>query len=144
MPFYHNDKGRKIFIINTRPRNLSNGGYIHDHPAIPRKDAYEDTIMADLEDGSLVIPRPVAWMMKHYPGKITGPKETDKEKLLPTVVMAHEIVVDKLEAPKVERWLKKHGIELPVPRGWDLKKKMKPKKWCGIEMCSVCRVNLKS
>jgi hypothetical protein len=139
MPFYHNDQGRKIFIINSRPRNLSKGGYIHDHPAIPKKDAFEDTIMADLEDGSLVIPRPVAWMMKHYQGKIKGSHTTDKKKLVPTVVMAHEIVVDEAEAPKVERWLKKHGIELPVPQGWDLTKKMVPNRKCGGKVCSLCR-----
>ena len=139
MPFYHNDKGRKVFIINNRPRNLSMGGYIEDHPSIPKKDAYEDTIMSDLAYDSLVIPRPVAWMMKHYKGEIMGDDDKAKgERLAPTIVMAHEIVVDEEHAPKVEKWLKKHGITLPVPSDWNLRKKMLPSKKCKDKTCGLC------
>ena len=139
MPFYHNDKGRQVFIINSRPRNLSMGGYIKDHPSIPKKDRYEDTIMADLAYDSLVVPRPVAWMMKHYKGEIKGDDDKQSgEELAPTIVMAHEIVVDEEHAPKVERWLKKHGITLPIPKDWDIRKKMYPKKKCKEIDCRLC------
>jgi hypothetical protein len=138
MPFYHNKAGRKIFIVNSRPRDYSAGGYIEDDPAIPRKDINEDTIMSKLEYDSLVVPKPVAWMMKYYPGEIMGEKETDPSKLADTIVMPHEIVVDKIHAPKVEKWLKKHGITLPIPETTKIGKKMYPTKKCGGRVCRLC------
>jgi len=114
------------------------GGYIEDDPAIPRRDINEDTIMSKLEYDSLVVPKPVAWMMKYYPGEIMGEKEHDPEKLADTIVMPHEIVVDKIHAPKVEKWLKKHGITLPIPEDSKIGKKMYPTKKCEGRVCKLC------
>lgn len=143
MPFYHNQAGRKIFIVNSRPRDYSAGGYVEDSPSIPRKDINEDTIMSKLEYDSLVVPKPVAWMMKYYPGKILGPKEENPDNLADTIIMPHEVVVDKLHAPKVEKWLSKHGITLPIPEDTKIGKRMKVKKKCGSRTCRLCS-NLKS
>lgn len=114
--FYWNDKGQPIQILNTRPRNYSAGGFIKGHPKI--QTPHEDTINSVLEYGSLVIPVPVmeSGIMDGYKGKLTGKKTTDKSRLSPTIVMPNEYVVNKKYAPAVERYLKKHGITLPLPK----------------------------
>jgi hypothetical protein len=65
-----------------------------------------------------VIPVPVmkSGIMDHYKGKLTGKKIMDKSRLAPTIVMPNEYVVNKKYAPAVERYLKKHGITLPLPK----------------------------
>ena len=120
--FYYNDKGRRINLINTRPRNLSAGGMISGAP--PKKDEFEDTVLAKLEIGSLVIPRPVvrSGIMDKYKGEITGEKCHDPTRLGSSVVMPKEIVVHRKHADKVERFLEKHGIHLPLPKNFDVKK----------------------
>jgi hypothetical protein len=89
---------------------------IQDHPKILHKDA--DTISSLLEYGSLVVPVPVmeSGIMQKYKGPLTGPKITDKSKLAPVIVMPNEYVVNKKHAPAVERYLKKHGVVLPLPK----------------------------
>ena len=120
--FYVNDKGRRIGLLNTRPRNLSAGGMISGNP--PKKDEFEDTVLAKLEYGSLVIPRPVvrSGIMDKYKGPITGPKTDDPTKLGSAVVMPKEIVVHRKYAGHVERFLAKHGIKLPLPPDFDVSK----------------------
>jgi hypothetical protein len=54
--------------------------------------------------------------MQKYKGPLTGPKITDKSKLAPVIVMPNEYVVNKKHAPAVERYLKKHGVVLPLPK----------------------------
>jgi len=114
--FYYNDRGRPIQILNNRPRNYSAGGLIKGHPSIQTPS--EDTISSLLEYGSLVIPVPVmeSGIMSGYKGKLTGEKTTDKKRLSPTIVMPNEYVVHKDHAPVVEKYLKKHGITLPLPK----------------------------
>ncbi len=90
-----------------------------------------------MEAGSLVVPRPVAWMMKFYPKKFTLERKKDSSQLDPVIVMPNEIAVPKEHATEVERWLLSHGIRLPIPEGWDVKKKMKPKK-CNSKICLLC------
>jgi len=89
---------------------------IQDHPKIIHKDA--DTISSLLEYGSLVVPVPVmeSGIMDRYRGPLTGPKMTDKRKLAPVIVMPNEYVVNKKYAPAVEKYLKKNGITLPLPK----------------------------
>jgi hypothetical protein len=70
--------------------------------------------MSKLEVGSLVVPRPVVKHMKNYTGQTTGPIQTDKKKLVRAITMADEIVVHKKHAPKVERFLARKGISLPL------------------------------
>jgi len=112
--FYYSGN-KRIDIFNTRPRNLSRGGLIKDNPKIKIKN--EDTISSLLEYGSLVVPVPVmkSGVMKGYKGPITGPVQHDQDKLGRTVVMPNELVVNKRYASKVERYLKKKGITLPLP-----------------------------
>jgi len=114
--WYYSAKGEVIPILNRRPRNLSGGGLIRDSPKIQNKN--EDTISSLLEYGSLVVPVPVmqSGLMDRYKGNITGPKTTDRARLAPTIVMPNELVVHKRYAPAVERYLKRHGVTLPLPK----------------------------
>lgn len=121
--FYVNDKGRRIQLLNSRPRNLSAGGLIRGSP--PKKDEYEDTVLAKLEFGSLVVPRPVVHLMEEYKGPITGPKTDDPTRLGSAVVMPKEIVVHREHAPRVENFLARRGVRLPLPPNYDLRKKFK-------------------
>jgi hypothetical protein len=113
--FYYSDKGKPVEIFNSRPRNLSRGGLIHDSPKI--KDKKEDTVSSLLEYGSLVVPVPVmkSGIMKGYKGQIIGKKQSNPSMLGKTIVMPNELVVNKAYAPKVEDYLRKHGITLPLP-----------------------------
>jgi hypothetical protein len=114
--FYFTDKGKAVQIFNKRPRNYSAGGPILGNAKI--RDKNEDTISSRLEIGSLVIPVPVmkSGIMKLYKGPLTGPKTNDPRRLTPTIVMPGEIVVHKKHAPAVMRFLKSHGITLPLPQ----------------------------
>jgi hypothetical protein len=55
-------------------------------------------------------------IMQRYKGPLTGKKTTDKRKLAPVIVMPNEYVVHKKHAPAVEKYLKNHGITLPLPK----------------------------
>lgn len=114
--FYHTPKGERITIVNKRPINLSRGGLIPRLPNIPQKHMDEDTILSDLEVGSLVVPVSVmkSGIMKEYDGETTGPIQTNKKKLTRAVVMPYEGVINKKYAPKVEQFLRKRGIRLPL------------------------------
>jgi hypothetical protein len=114
--FYYSEKGEPIQILNRRPRNYSAGGFIKGHPKIQTPE--EDTISSLLEYGSLVIPVPVmkSGIMDGYKGKLMDAPTNDRSKLAPTIVMPGEMVVHKKYAPAVTRFLKKHGITLPLPK----------------------------
>lgn len=114
--FYFGQNGNAVQIFNRRPRNMSAGGPVHGSPKIMNKD--EDTISSLLEYGSLVIPTSVmqSGIMDGFRGKLTGPKTTDKRMLAPVIIMPGEHVVNKMHAPAVEKYLKKNGITLPLPK----------------------------
>ena len=114
--FYFNNKHKRIDLLNKRPRNLSGGGMIEDHPNNKHKN--DDTISSYLAYGNLVIPKKVVdsgilnpYLKKH---KIKDEKETNSNNLSKTIVQAGEIVVHKKYAKGVEDYLKKHGIILPL------------------------------
>jgi hypothetical protein len=112
--FYHNKRGKRIDIVNPgRPLNLSAGGMI---PALPgtEKHPEEDTISAKLEVGSLVVPVKVVKHLKGYKGDMTGPVTTNPKKLVNAIVMPDEKVIHRKHAPKVEQFLKRKGIKLPL------------------------------
>lgn len=112
--FYHNKHGRKIDIANpTKPLNLSKGGRIPDIPG-SEKHPNDDTILSKLEAGSLVVPRPAVKAMKDYGGPITGPVQKTKSKLVRAITMPDEIVIHRKHAPRVERFLARKGIKLPL------------------------------
>jgi hypothetical protein len=114
MPYYISDSGKAVNIFNKRPRNLSGGGLIKDSPKIKEKE--EDTLSSYLEYGSLVVPVPVvqSGVMDLYKGRITGQKQLCMTQLGRTVVMPGEYVINKKYATKVENFLKKKGITLPI------------------------------
>jgi hypothetical protein len=113
--FYYNKRGKRIDIVNRKPLNLSEGGMIPKLPGT-EKHPNDDTILADLEAGSLVIPVPVMkkGVMKDYKGEVTGPIQRKKEKLVRAIVMPDEKVIHRKHAPKVERFLARKGIKLPL------------------------------
>jgi len=94
--------------------------------------------MARMEAGSLVVPRPVAWMMKHYPGRFKLERKKPMHQLDPVVVMPNEYAIPKEHANAVELWLKEHGITLPIPKNWDVKRKMRPRRKCSDDRCEIC------
>jgi len=111
---YYKSNNKKIFLANpNKPLNLSRGGLI---PNIPGADRFpdHDTILSKLEVGSLVVPRPVVKHMKDYTGQTTGPIQTDKKKLVRAITMPDEAVIHKKYAPKVEKFLARKGIKLPL------------------------------
>jgi len=59
--------------------------------------------------------------MDLYKGRITGQKQLCMTQLGRTVVMPNEIVVHKKYAGKVENFLKKKGITLPIKPGQKFK-----------------------
>lgn len=126
MPFYITEKGKAVNIFNKRPRNLSAGGLIKDSPKIKEKE--EDTLSSYLEYNSLVVPVPVvkSGVMDLYKGKITGQKQLCMTQLGKTIVQPGEIVINKKYASKVEDFLKKKGITLPIKPGQKFKKYSKP------------------
>ena len=99
--------------------NFSRGGLIPVLPNIPKKHLDEDTILSNLEVGSLVVPVSVvkSGVLKEYDGKMTGAKQEDKKKLVRAVVMPNEMVVHKKYAPRVEQFLRKRGVRLPLGGG---------------------------
>jgi len=117
MPHYFTEKGKAVNIFNKRPRNLSGGGLIKDSPKIKEKE--EDTLSSYLEYGSLVVPKPVvqSGVMDLYKGRITGQKQLCMTQLGRTIVQPGEYVINKKYASKVEDFLKKKGITLPIKPG---------------------------
>lgn len=117
MPHYFTEKGKAVNIFNKRPRNLSAGGLIKDSPKIKEKE--EDTLSSYLEYNSLVVPKPVveSGVMDMYKGRITGQKQLCMTQLGKTIVQPGEIVINKKYASKVEDFLKKKGITLPIKPG---------------------------
>ena len=114
--YYHNNKGKKIFIANPhRALNLSRGGLIPDIPG-SEKHPTDDTILSKLEVGSLVVPRPAVRHMKDYKGPTTGPVQKNHKNLVRAITMADEIVIHRKHAPRVESFLRKKGITLPLGR----------------------------
>lgn len=122
--YYYNKQSRPIYLVNNKPINYSKGGFVNydisHSPYINKDDYNEDTIYTLLEEGSLVVPRPVVnkGHIDDYikeGGKITDGKEIkDKSKLVKTILMPGEIVVQKKYSGKVINFLKKRGITLPI------------------------------
>jgi len=112
--FYHNKRGKRIDIANPhKPLNLSEGGRIPNISG-SEKHPNDDTILSKLEVGSLVVPRPAVRHMKHYKGPVTGPVQKNPDKLVRAITMPDEIVVHRKHAPKVEKFLAKKGVKLPL------------------------------
>jgi hypothetical protein len=122
--FYYNRQSRPIYLVNNKPINYSKGGlvaYDKTHKKyINPDDNNEDTIYTELEEGSVVIPVPIV-KKGHIDdyikigGKISDGKVIkDKTKLVKTILMPGEIVVQKKYAKRVLDFLKNRGITLPI------------------------------
>jgi hypothetical protein len=112
--FYFNKEGNPVGIFNKRRANFSDGGMIPYHPN--NEFADQDSIASWLEPGSLVIPTKImeSGVMKGYKGKTTDRTIYDTSKLANVIVQPGEMVVAKKYASAVEKYLKKHGITLPL------------------------------
>jgi len=112
--FYYNQKGSPVQIFNKRRANFSDGGFVKYHPN--NRFAHEDSIASYLEPLSLVIPTKVmeSGVMDGYKGKLTDRTVHDTSKLANVIVQPGEMIVAKKYARDVERYLKKHGITLPL------------------------------
>jgi hypothetical protein len=112
--FYYNGAGEAVGIFNKRRANFSDGGMIPYHPN--NEFADQDSIASWLEPGSLVIPTKImeSGVMKGYKGKTTDKTIHDTSKLANVIVQPGEMVVAKKYARDVEKYLKKHGITLPL------------------------------
>lgn len=112
--FYYNKEGNPVGIFNKRRANFSDGGMVPYHPNNEFSD--QDSIASFLEPGSLVIPTSVmkSGIMDGYKGKTTDRTVHDTSKLANVIVQPGEMVVAKKYALQVEKYLKKHGIELPL------------------------------
>lgn len=112
--FYYNGKGAPVQIFNRRRANFSDGGFVKYHPN--NHFAHEDSIASWLEPGSLVIPTKVmkSGVMDGYKGRLTDRTVHDTSKLSNVIIMPGEFVVAKRYANDVERYLKRHGITLPL------------------------------
>lgn len=85
----------------------------------------DDNISAILEEGSLVVPRPVVKYLAGYPHPehFDGrhPRVKDPNRLTPVVVMTDEVIVPKKHAKKVEQYLlRTYGIRLPISENFIL------------------------
>lgn len=113
--------GRTIKLMNTKPINLSEGGFVkweagQYNPFV--NDLTHDNKLVLLEYGSMVIPRPVVHLFhefekKYYPLK--QPKITDPFELTEVIIMPEEAIVPKKFVADVKAFLKKNGVTLPLP-----------------------------
>jgi hypothetical protein len=97
---------------------MSSGGVVRGNDKIRRSgNNNEDTILALLEPGQLVIPREAISRALPYIRKIggpTGPLVKDKNKLERVILQTDEIVAHKSKSSKIEDYLKsKYGLTLP-------------------------------
>lgn len=122
--YYYNRQSRPIYLVNNKAVNYSKGGLVEyklEHLQYVNKDNYnEDTIYSLLEEGSLVVPRPIVdkGYIDEYikqGGKISNGKEIkSKKKLIKTIIMPGEIIVQAPYTNNVLDFLKKKGITLPI------------------------------
>lgn len=122
--FYYNRQSRPVYLVNNKPINYSRGGLVvYDKSHVKNinpDDQHEDTIYTVLEEGSVVIPVPIVKRghindYLKYGGKISdGNKIKDKSKLIKTIIMPGEVIVQKKYANDVVSFLKKRGITLPI------------------------------
>lgn len=93
---------------------LENGGYIHENPLMTYKERMNDSIRSRLPVGTLVIPvKHVPLVLGEFPELLSHREDTSKLPMVQVVVMPHELVVPPSMAPKVIRFLKSRGVNLP-------------------------------
>jgi hypothetical protein len=112
--------GRVVPLLSDKFVNYSQGGVFkwnegEFHPFKNNLDADNKKVL--LENGSLVIPKPVMYLYYRYVeknGELKRPKIKNKDELVPVIVMNGEAVVPAMYVPEVKAYLKQHGVELPL------------------------------
>ena len=112
--------GRVVPLLSDKFQNYSQGGVFKWEEG--EFDPFKNNLQADnkkvlLENGSLVVPRPVMYLYYRYiekNGEMKIPKIKDKKELVPVIVMNQEAVVPRIYVPQFKAYLKQHGIELPL------------------------------
>lgn len=112
--------GRNIPFLSNKFQNYSQGGVFKWERG--QFDPFLNSIEADnkkvlLENGSLVVPRPVMNLYYDYiekNGEMKVKKNKNIDELVEVVVMNEEAVVPRIFVPTFKAYLKKHGIELPL------------------------------
>lgn len=120
--FYVEPFGRTVRLMNSRPKNLTEGGLIKwkEGQYNPfTSDLQRDNMIVLLEIGSMVIPRPVIHLFhefeeKYY--KLRQPKITDESLITEVIVMPEEAIVPKKFVPDVKAFLKQKGVTIPIPK----------------------------
>lgn len=117
--FFRDEKGQKHEIFNKRSKNMSGGGFIMPRKGMTIDQVQNDSLLAMLEPNSLVVPAKknhlvYDYIRKHGYDSILGEKQKDKRKLAPVILMPNEFVIHKKHADKVERYLKRRGVSLPL------------------------------
>ena len=115
---YTDQFGRSVSLLNTTPINYSQGGMVKwpsKTYGLASTDMMNDNLSVLLELGSVVVPRPVAHLVKNKYGELRQPIVKDRRKLTPVIVMPDEIIVPAKYARMVLDFLKSQGITLPLP-----------------------------
>lgn len=118
---YVDQYGKSVTLLNKKPINYSGGGMIK-WPSrtynLASTDMVNDNLSVLLERGSLVVPRPVAHLVRDFFGldKLKQPPIKDLRVLVPMIVMPEEIIVPKSKAKMVDAWLRSQGVVLPLDR----------------------------
>ena len=120
--YYIEPFGRTVQLMNSRPKNLTQGGLIRwekDQYNPFTSDLQRDNMIVLLEIGSMVVPRPVIHVFHefeetHY--KLRQPKITNEMLITEVVVMPEEAIVPKQFVPDFKVFLKQKGITIPIPK----------------------------
>lgn len=120
-PSYVDQYGKSVTLLNKKPINYSGGGMVkwpNRTYGLAQTDMVNDNLSVLLEKGSLVVPRPVAHLVRDFFGvdKLKQPMIKDVRVLVPVIVMPDEIIVPKSKAKMVDAWLRSQGFVLPLPR----------------------------
>lgn len=120
-PAYIDQYGKSVTLLNKKPINYSGGGMVkwpNRTYGLAQTDMMNDNLSVLLERGSLVVPRPIAPMVRDFFGvdKLKQPMIKDTRVLVPVIVMPDEIIVPKSKAKMVDAWLRSQGFVLPLPR----------------------------
>jgi len=118
-PAYTDQYGKSVSLLNKRPINYSHGGVIKwpsKTYGLHNTDMMNDNLSVLLELGSVVVPRPVAHLVKSQYGELKQPLIKDMKKLTYVIVMPEEIIVPAKYAKMVLDFLRSKGISLPLKR----------------------------
>lgn len=113
--------GRTIKMMNNKPINYSQGGFVkwekgQYHPFL--NALHHDNKPVLLEYGSMVVPRPVIHLFHEFEdlyGSVRIPQIKDMSQLTEVIIMPEEAIVPKIHVPKMKAFLASRGVTLPLP-----------------------------